>query len=53
MTDPDYHDTINAGRYEKSFETVCKLLNTNSVIIIDHSRNEDNFPVSTWRKGQL
>ena len=57
MTDFDYHDTINAERYEKYFETVCKLLKPNSVIIIDnasyHSRNVDNFPVSKWRKGQL
>ena len=57
MTDFDYHDTINAEMYEKYFETVCKLLKTNSVIIIAnmsyHSRNEDNFPISKWRKGQL
>ena len=57
MTDFDYHDTINAERYEKYFETVCKLLKPNSVIIIDnasyHLRYVDNFPVSKWRKGQL
>ena len=57
MTDFDYHDTINAERYEKYFETICKLLKPNSVIIIDnanyHSRNVDNFPVSKWRKGQF
>ena len=57
MTDFDYHDTINAERYEKYFETVCKLLKPNSVIIIDnasyHSRNADKFRVSKWRKGQL
>ena len=57
MTDFDYHDTINAERYEKYFETICKFLKPNCVIIIDnasyHSRNADNFPVSKWRKGQL
>ena len=57
MTDFGYHDTVNAERYEKYFETVCKLLKPNSVIIIDnascHSRNADNFPVSKWRTGQL
>ena len=57
MTDFDYHDTINAEMYEKYFETVCKLLKPNSVIIINmasyHWRNADNFPVSKWRKGQL
>ena len=55
MTDFDYHDTSSAERYEKHFETVCKLLKPNNVIIIDnasyHSRNVDNFPVSKWRKG--
>ena len=57
MTGFEYHDTINAERYEKYFEIVCKFLNPSSVIIIDnasyHSRNADNFPVSKWRKGQL
>ena len=50
MTDFDYYDTISAERYEKYFETVCKLLKPNSVTIIDnasyHSRNMDNFLVS-------
>ena len=54
MTDFDCYDTINAERYEKYFETVCKLLKPNSVMIIDnanyHWRNVDNFPVSKWRK---
>ena len=57
MTDFGYHDTINAESYENYFETVCKLLKPNSAIIIDnashHSKNEDNFPVSKWRRGQL
>ena len=39
------------------FENVCKLLNPNSVIIIDntsyHSRNAEDFPVSKWRKAQF
>ena len=29
MTDFDYHNTISAARYEKYFETVCKLLKPN------------------------
>ena len=29
MTDFDYHDTINMEKYEKYFETVCKLLKPN------------------------
>ena len=33
MTDFDYLDTINAERYEKYFEIVCKLLKPDSVII--------------------
>ena len=37
MTDFNYHDTINAERYEKYFETVCKLLKPNSVIIIENA----------------
>ena len=57
MTDFDHHDIINAEMYEKYFETFCKLLKPNSVMIINnasyHSRNADNFPVSKWRKGQL
>ena len=57
MTDFDHQETINAERYEKYFETVCKLLKPNSVIIIDnasyYSRNVDNFPVAKWRKEQL
>ena len=57
MHDFDYHDTINAESYEKYFENICKLLKTNSVIIIHnasyHSRNAEGFPVSKWRKAQF
>ena len=53
LEDFDYHDNINAESYEKCFESVCKLLKPNSVIIIDnasyHSRNADDFPVSKWK----
>ena len=57
MHDFDYHDTINAESYERYFENICKLLKSNSVIIIDnasyHSRNAEDFPVSKWRKAQF
>ena len=47
ITDFDYHYAINAERYEKYFETVCKLLKPNSVITIDNAsyrlRNVDKF----------
>ena len=50
----DYHDAMNTECYEKYFENVCKLLKPRSVIIIDnasyHSRNDENYPISTWRK---
>ena len=53
--DFNYHDTINAERYEKYFQNICKLLKPNSVIIIDdvsyHSRNAEDFPESKWRKA--
>ena len=45
MTDFDYHGTINAERYEKYFETICKLLKPNSVIIVD---NESYIIRETW-----
>ena len=52
----DYHDAMNAECYEKYFENVCKLLKPRSVIIIDnasyHSRNDENYPISTWRKAK-
>ena len=57
LEDFDYHDNINAESYEKYFESVCKLLKTKDVIIIDnasyHSRNADDFPVSKWKKSQF
>ena len=53
----DYHDTINVESHEKYFENICKFLKPNSVIIIDnasyHWRNEEDFPVSKWRKAQF
>ena len=52
----DYHDAMNAECHEKYFENVCKLLKPRSVIIIDnasyHSRNDENYPISTWRKAK-
>ena len=54
LMESDYHDAMNAECYEKYFENVCKLLKPRSVIIIDnasyHSRNDENYPISTWRK---
>ena len=55
LEDFDYHDNINAKSYEKYFESVCKLLKPNGVIMIDnanyHSRSADD--VSKWKKSQL
>ena len=57
MTVFDYHDIINAERYEKYVETICKLLEPKSVIIIDNASYQltyiDSCPVSKWRKGRL
>ena len=56
LMESDYHDAMNAECYEKYFENVCKLLKPRSVIIIDnasyHSRNDENYPISTWRKAK-
>ena len=48
MHDFDYHDTINTESYGKYFETICKHLKPNSVVIIIdnacyHSRNAEDF----------
>ena len=52
----DYYDAMNAECYEKHFENVCKLLEPRRVIIIDnasyHSRNDENYPIATWRKAK-
>ena len=56
LMESDYHDAMNAECYEKYFDNVCKLLKPRSVIIIDngsyHSRNDENYPISTWRKAK-
>ena len=56
LMESDYHDATNAECYEKYFENVCKLLKERSVIIIDnasyHSRNDENYQISTWRKAK-
>ena len=56
LMESDYYDAMNAECYEKHFENVCKLLEPRRVIIIDnasyHSRNDENYPIATWRKAK-
>ena len=53
----DYHDSMNGDSYEQYF---ANSLGTNvsqgSLIVIDnapyHSRNDETYPVSKWKKQQ-
>ena len=54
LFEEDYHDSMNAKKFEKYFASLCEKLPKNSVTVIDNasyqSRNPDSYPKSNWRK---
>ena len=53
----DYHDSMNGDSYEQYFaDSLCTNVPQGSLIIIDnasyHSRNDETYPVSKWKKQQ-
>ena len=53
----DYHDSMNGDSYEQYFaNSLCTNVPLGSLIVIDnapyHSRNDETYPVSKWKKQQ-
>ena len=53
----DYHDSMNGDSYEQYFaNSLCTNVPQRSLIVIDnapyHSRNDETYPVSKWKKQQ-
>ena len=53
----DYHDSMNGDSYEQYFaNSLCINVPQGSLIVIDnapyHSRNNETYPVSKWKKQQ-
>ena len=53
----DYHDSMNEDSYEQYFaNSLCTNVPQGSLIVIDnapyHSRNDETYPVSKWKKQQ-
>ena len=53
----DYHDSMNGDSYEQYFaNSLCTNVRQGSLIVIDnapyHSRNDETYPVSKWKKQQ-
>ena len=53
----DYHDSMNGDSYEQYFaNSLCTNVPQGSLIVIDnapyHSRNDETYPVSRWKKQQ-
>ena len=53
----DYHDSMNGDSYEQYFANcLCTNVPQGSLIVIDnapyHSRNDETYPVSKWKKQQ-
>ena len=53
----DYHDSMNGDSYEQYFaNSLCTNVPQGSLIVIDnapyHSRNDETYPVSKWKKQQ-
>ena len=53
----DYHDSMNGDSYEQYFaNSLCTNVPQGSLIVIDnapyHSRDEETYPVSKWKKQQ-
>lgn len=53
----DYHQEMNAERFEEWFRGVLPKLQHNSIVVIDnapyHSRKVELTPTSAWRKAQI
>ena len=53
----DYHDSMNGDSYEQYFaNSLCTNVPQGSLIVINnapyHSRNDETYPVSKWKKQQ-
>lgn len=53
----DYHEEMDAERYEEWLKTILRKVEPGSVIVMDnapyHSRRLEKLPTSAWRKGQI
>lgn len=53
----DYHEDMDADRFEQWFESILPNIERGSVVIMDnapyHSRRLERFPTSAWRKGEI
>lgn len=53
----DYHESMNAQKFEKWFEETIPRLEPNAVVVMDnasyHSRRQEKIPVTSWRKDAI
>lgn len=53
----DYHEDMNAGVFEKWFESILPRLEPGSVIVLDnasyHTRRAEPLPTSNWKKADI
>lgn len=53
----DYHEDMDADRFEQWFESILPKLTKGSVVVLDnapyHSRRLEKFPTTAWRKGEI
>lgn len=53
----DYHEDMDAERFEKWFSNILPQIEPGSVVVMDnapyHSRRVEQLPTSAWRKGRI
>lgn len=53
----DYHESMNADKFENWFEEMLPKLESNAVVVMDnasyHSRRQEKIPVTSWKKQDI
>nr|XP_049693359.1 uncharacterized protein LOC110382585 [Helicoverpa armigera] len=53
----DYHESMNAAKFENWFKEMLPRLEPNAVVVMDnasyHSRRKENTPVTSWNKTNI
>ncbi|XP_062532866.1 uncharacterized protein LOC134201642 [Bombyx mori] len=53
----DYHESMDANRFEQWFENILPKLGENAVVVLDnapyHSRRQEKTPTTAWRKASI
>lgn len=53
----DYHESMNAVKFENWFQEMLPRLEPNAVVVMDnasyHSRRQEKIPVTSWKKTDI